>query len=89
MTDKAKKDENILAVSHGGWILCFLDYLVANSEKFELQNYVHEHPEKRIIWNTGRTKIEVGRIDPEENNNTNRRKLKFVHVHCIKHLENV
>jgi len=85
LADESNKPLNILVVSHGAWILTFLDYLAANTDKFELENYVHEDADIRPIRNTGRSKFHVGKLEGQDM----KRSIKFDCVHNTKHLEDM
>jgi len=85
--DAEGDDHNILVVTHGAWILCFLDYLKAHPHLYELQDYNHEEATTMPLLNTGNTKIDIEKIASRNNNQAPKRKIKFHHYHCVKHLE--
>jgi len=81
------KQENVLVVSHGVWILGFFDYLAANPDAFDLQNYEHEGPvPPRKVLNTARTKLHIGKTNDQNNR---KRSIKFFDIVCTAHLDDV
>ncbi|CAG7722231.1 unnamed protein product [Allacma fusca] len=78
--------ENILAVSHGIFKMCFMDYLLGNSD-LELKNVTVDQFNK-VPPNTARTRFSVSKLKAGDNNNV-KRCITFTHVYCAEHLKDV
>jgi len=84
VADRAEEHKNVLAVTHGAWILCFIDYLMANTNKYEVKGI--DEKAYSAPLNTGHTILEIGKLDPLSNNNETKRSIVLRQVHGVQHL---
>lgn len=74
----------ILVVTHGGWIQCFLRYLHSNPEMYDLNNF--DASKSFVIHkNTAVSKFSIDKLIPE-NGSTPKYKLNFKDVNNSEHL---
>lgn len=83
LADVAENEENVLVVTHGGWLMGLLDHLVDcphDIEDFD-ESLVHLRPH-----NTATTKLVIHKHDYSKSNEGSKRKVTVKHVHDISHL---
>lgn len=86
LADATKEPENVLVVTHGCWLMCFLDWLAANPSVFEL---ISCDVEKRMSspLNTSTTKLIIHKKSTGDSvNEEEKRKLEFFQIHDVAHL---
>jgi len=84
LADASKNPENVLVVTHGVWLMCFLEYLATNKNTFELAN-CDETRRVAAPLNTSTTRLI---IHPKgaDNNEDEARKIEFIQIHDAAHL---
>jgi len=83
LADVSSEPENVLVVTHGAWIMCFLDHLAANKGAFELENCDED---RRTLppRNTATTRLIIHKKG--DGNEEEKRRVEFIQIHDIAHL---
>jgi len=67
LSETTTSNENILVVSHGGWIQALMRYLHSERNKYELKNFTPSNA-IRIHYNTGVTIMSIAALPSESEN---------------------
>ncbi|ODN03548.1 Fructose-2,6-bisphosphatase TIGAR [Orchesella cincta] len=84
LADASREPENVLVVTHGAWLMCFLDYLATNKGAFELEN-CDETQRTSAPRNTATTRLIIHKKGADGNEEEKRR-VEFIQIHDIAHL---
>lgn len=79
----ANEEENILAISHGILITCFIENLVENPAIYDVVNFNEDQLTHRIN-NTGRTRFSINKVEPGSNQ---KRRITFTHFFDTEHFK--
>ncbi|CAL8098979.1 unnamed protein product [Orchesella dallaii] len=84
LADASNEPENVLVVTHGCWLMCFLDFLATNKGVFELEN-CDENRRTLAPRNTATTRLIIHKKGVDGNEEEKRR-VEFIQIHDIAHL---
>jgi len=76
-----ESEENVLVVTHGGWLKNFVEHLISSVDQFSLFNINHSK-KNTICGNTGITRLELY----QENKKDEPRQIVFTSFYDIQHL---
>jgi broad specificity phosphatase PhoE len=81
--ESEESPENVLIVTHGGWMVALMRFLSLHDKVFNLKHF-DEGTALKIPRNTGITKFSIGALKP--NNNAKQRVIDFAFINNYQHL---